>query len=131
MLLKEDVLPPILSLLESQNVDHKYLRQLCEETRNIVQQFLNEEIELHIKLEKIVKFEFQSISELRRDLLYINALKSVLKLSYTIFDGNKKLLPTLYTLTSLTDESPKTCELFLLDNGMDLCLNVLKVWFLF
>ena len=42
MLVKEDVLPPILLLLESPNAVHKIMRQLCEQTLDIVQQFLSE-----------------------------------------------------------------------------------------
>ena len=42
MLVKEDVLPPILLLLESPNAVHKNMRQLCEQTLDIVQQFLSE-----------------------------------------------------------------------------------------
>ena len=43
MLVKEDVLPPILLLLESPNADHKCMRLLCEQTLDIIQQFLNQE----------------------------------------------------------------------------------------
>ena len=40
MLVKEEVLPPILLLLELPNADHKSMRQLCEQTLDIVQHFL-------------------------------------------------------------------------------------------
>ena len=99
MVVKDDVLPPILLLLESPNADHKKLRQLCEQTLDIVQQFLS----------------------------YIDALKSALNLSYPDSNGNKKRLSTIFTLISMTDQSPISCALFTLNNGMHLCLKVLKV----
>ena len=130
MLVKEDVLPPILLLLESPNADHKKLRQMCEQTLNSVQQFFIEENEVKKKsIENSNKIEFQSVLDSPRDLSYMNALKSVLNLSYPDSDGNKKLLSTISTLISMTNECPKACELFTLNNGMDLCLKVLKVLF--
>ena len=45
MLVKGDVLPSILLLLESPNADYKNMRQLCEQTLDIVQQFSSEENE--------------------------------------------------------------------------------------
>ena len=130
MLVKEDLLPPILLLIESPNADHKNLRQLCEQTLDVVQQVLSEENkDIQKSIENTNKFEFQSVLNLNVDLSYINALKSVLNMSYSFSDGNKKLLSTLSTLTSMTDESPKSCELFTLNNGIDLCLQVLKVSF--
>ena len=40
MLVTDNVLPPIRLLLDSPNADHKNIRQLCEQTLYMVQQFL-------------------------------------------------------------------------------------------
>ena len=41
MLVREDLLPSLILLLESPNADHKYLRQLCENTFDIVLKFID------------------------------------------------------------------------------------------
>ena len=77
------------------------------------------------------KISTADTSHLGAKPVYMEALLEIVRQRVTTLGENDIMLKfTLSALWNLTDESPKTCEMFLLKGGMDLYLKVLKVWLL-
>ena len=74
------------------------------------------------------KISTAETSHLGAKPIYMEALLEIVRHRVTTSVDNDIMLKfTLSALWNLTDESPKTCEMFLLKAGMDLYLKVLKV----
>lgn len=74
------------------------------------------------------KISTQETSELGSHSDYMKKLLSIVRgrMEETVIDITMKF--TLSALWNLTDESPKTCSVFLNEGGMELFLNVLEAF---
>ena len=82
------------------------------------------------------KVSTQETSHLGANPVYMEALLDIVRqrVVTSLADNDIMLKFTLSALWNLTDESPKTCSMFLSKGGMDLYLRVLQVgieWYFF